>query len=488
MTSVVSGASMMRAKARNEERRTRLKKNIVALVVSRSMQKRADMPRPTPEELEELDAEIELRLANDNCFTDATVADLVSNLRRKLLYRAPRAESTPVVSSRKDSLPPLDSPPVLPSGLCQTPMSTSASLRPESTLLRTDNDLSKSHKPAVIRRREMLMSDEKWHNVIAQDISRFHSEQMLQKERRKVRMQSCKKSLDDQVQHNESLRERRRKEERAFAEEEADRTKQWELEEKERTLRLRDNSYREAAARDHEIFLEREARRLDDHRQKASGARYRQHLQDQAREQMLSDLQKKQANTEAYRAFVEYNQAELDKKRRDEEAEKQHDKEMLRAYASVLEKQEKSRDVIVKKAEKGLPGSATVYASILEQQQARLQLEDERVKREVETFEKKQFAEERRRAEIANARKRDFVKTLGEQLRLKEETRLTEKQAERAFRVVQETAAKDSVEKERAVKLQKRDAAKSHLLELEKQVVEKHIRNRGDLQVGIARA
>ena len=80
---------------KTDERRTKLKRNLIGLVVSRCVQGRVDIPHPTAQQLQEVEEEVDARL-DTGPVSDSHVCQMASKLRRRLLANGYRSESAPV--------------------------------------------------------------------------------------------------------------------------------------------------------------------------------------------------------------------------------------------------------------------------------------------------------------------------------------------------------------------------------------------------------
>eukprot|EP01064_Diplonema_japonicum_P006867 TRINITY_DN14694_c0_g2_i1.p2 TRINITY_DN14694_c0_g2~~TRINITY_DN14694_c0_g2_i1.p2 ORF type:complete len:476 (+),score=137.69 TRINITY_DN14694_c0_g2_i1:62-1489(+) len=467
------------SKEKSEARKQKMKRNIMTLIVSRCMQGRVDVPQPQREHLEQIESLVNERLDMGNV-TDTHICTLAVKLRKILVEQSVRSESAPPPVI-EDCLPPIES--YAPSRV-STPKSIAS--QHASTLLLTDNTISKSTKPAVVRRREMLISDAAWHKAITDDMGKFAREQKSNKELHKEKMQMCKQSLDDQVQHNNRIKEQTKRTEKQYAEEEFKRREQWHKEESDKMKRKRSFLAREKAERITKLEEEREAKKMKDEQSKQEELAYRRRLEQEELQQMKCEANKKMANTKEYRVFMEFNRSELDKKRKELEEEKVKDKEILKEHASLLEKQEQSRMQILKRAEKKMPGN-DFFFELHHKRLAKQRDQEAKVEHEVKAIDTDRARLEARRKYQAEERKKEFIDTLGQQLKLKADLKLKVREEEKEFRRSQEREIQNSIELEQAAKLEKKQAAKSHLLELDKQIVEKHQRNMGCLQVGIAR-
>ena len=307
------------------------------------------------------------------------------------------------------------------------------------------------------------------------------------KNNQKKKMEECRRSLDSQVQLNAQMRRDRKSQESSFARQELARRNHLQSEEQMKQQRKRDELQRQKEARDRQVALERSAKEEQTLNEKREEARYRNELAAEHNEQVTNDKLRKMKNTQDYKQHMQFNIMELTNKKALIDSERQRDKEILLEHAALLEKQERSREAILRRSEKKTPGNQC-YTVLHEEKLQKLRLEEERVEREVQQMDLKRNAVETQRASIAKNRKQEFITTLEKQLQSKAEERRNARKQEEDFRRTQDEEVKNSLQLELDAKHLKKQAARSNLKHLDQQVEEKHKRNMGDLQVGIARS
>ena len=555
MASVVSSAIStgtrsvlkMRERAKEDSRRAKLKRNIISLVVSRCVQGRIDIPHPTAAQLARLEDDVDARL-DRGTVSDSDVCKMAASLRKLLLQGGLRSETAPPPSNdvgtpvehmyvftqqasawvdtlyfentiypfspalsehrRNDSLPPIERGPSAGMNDAEESEPPTSTAWSPSTLLNTEKKVYHSTKPGVVRRKENLVSDQKWHEVIAEDVMkyaaraqttqpphsssppssphRYRTDQQRQKSAAKQKMADCRRSLDEQVRRNREFKDEVRSQERDFYRNEMDRRTRLADEEKRRQQRKRELLLKEKSLRDEQVAEERRSKQdrrqadLDEERS------YRQRLRDEQQSEQEAERSKRQMNTEQYKQYMDFNKAELQHKQEERERDRARDKEMLRELSSLLEKQERSREDIVKRCEKKTP-SSTYFLRLQAERDDKLKRDLARVDDEVRTMDERRHTQEHARQEQARLRKAEFIRVLGEQLEAKECERVQHKRAEEEFRRGVDQEVQEGIQHEVAVKKQQRARAKESLKDLDQQVAEKHRRNMGELKCSIAR-
>eukprot|EP01061_Rhynchopus_euleeides_P047621 TRINITY_DN9645_c0_g1_i1.p2 TRINITY_DN9645_c0_g1~~TRINITY_DN9645_c0_g1_i1.p2 ORF type:complete len:171 (+),score=12.88 TRINITY_DN9645_c0_g1_i1:104-616(+) len=119
-SSVGNRSLRMSDRKKDDQRRAKLKRNIMSLVVIRCMQGRVDLAQPTAEQLKDVENEVDARM-DGGPVSDADVCQMAAALRRKLLQNAYRSESAPTPNTnalpKKNSLPPIENAPISPANL-----------------------------------------------------------------------------------------------------------------------------------------------------------------------------------------------------------------------------------------------------------------------------------------------------------------------------------------------------------------------------------
>eukprot|EP01063_Lacrimia_lanifica_P027944 TRINITY_DN399_c1_g1_i1.p1 TRINITY_DN399_c1_g1~~TRINITY_DN399_c1_g1_i1.p1 ORF type:complete len:517 (+),score=286.97 TRINITY_DN399_c1_g1_i1:53-1552(+) len=478
----------------SDTRKIKLKKNIASLIISRCMQTKYDLAHPTREQVLTLEHEVEQRL-QDGQISDTDICAMSAKLRRKLRSEAPRSESCPIESPndsfKKRSLPPLQNAPHMmddssPSTAFEACSPMSDAMSCTSSLI-NNKRLAKSTKPVVVKRREMLMADASWHKHIEDDMERFKMEEKEKKMKYMNKMGRCKRSLDDQVQYNKSLKQAEADAERDFALREEARMAQWKVEEQHRAAKRKEAMQREKEFRDLQLMEERKLREQDREKAVQEDQVFKQRLEAEERRANEADKKKKDKCRELYKQqFIEFNKVELEYKKEEEERERQRDKEILSTYAKLLEKQEQSRADIMKRSEKKMP-SNQYFKELVEVEMKRQEVNDKKVQEEVQRMELRKCEEDLARKEAAKRRAKEFVDVLGEQLKVKQDMKAKERAVELEFRKKQDEEVERCIQFELEQKRAKKEKAKKDLEALDKQVVEKHHRNMGLLEVGITR-
>eukprot|EP01062_Namystynia_karyoxenos_P044972 TRINITY_DN332_c0_g1_i1.p1 TRINITY_DN332_c0_g1~~TRINITY_DN332_c0_g1_i1.p1 ORF type:complete len:580 (+),score=264.52 TRINITY_DN332_c0_g1_i1:99-1742(+) len=502
-----AAGSIARAKA--DKRRAKLRQNLVATITARYHIGRPGLPELTPEQVAEVEQEIDDLLTHGSV-TDGDMKRMVRSLRRAALgQRTPaRSESAPVPeSSTPPQLPAHDAlPPIgdqsstghavltaealasqgggATSAGARTPMCASQT---ETSLVNPDSKLAKSAKPSVIRRRENLVCDEPWNRLIQEDMQKYHEEQKEHQRKVLGKIRDCRGALDKQVSEIKRIRDQEQEEARRYAEEENNRRRKWLEDERRRQAEKQAQQLREKQVRDQLLEAERQQRLADIQREKEEEEEYRRQLQREARQEAEAEMRKKQANMAEYRQFMEFNKAEQGRKREIQEHEKQQDKAMLAAHAALLERQEQQRKAELKRCQEKQAAKVDTFLKIYHQEQQK-QVEDERRReRDMRHIADKQRREEEQRLERQRAGKQQFQQTLDEQLKAKQYEKQREIEEQAQFRELQEHEVRASLAYDAECRARRRQVAKKHLNELNSQVAEKHEKNKRDIQVQIAR-